>query len=165
MQKYELFLKHARVRAKKMREKCNFLLFLPENRLLRLILVVNARCFAMSAKTKWRRSSQDFYRMASLAGTFEHLSSRISNIVHFLASLHRLILLHPLYYMGRYGGKEIKIGRKVTKKMMCTRNCFLDFAKPRDNISVYLCPLCKSPRLRAWVFLLKLSVSVFLQSC
>ena len=114
MQKYELFLKHARVRAKKMREKCDFLLFLPEKRLSRLILVVNARYFAMSAKTKWRRSSQDFYRMASLAGTFEHLSSRISKIVHFL---------------------------------------------------VYLCPLCKSPRLRAWVFLLKLSVSVFLQSC
>ena len=115
MQKYELFLKHARVRAKKMREKCDFLLFLPENKLLRLILEVNARCFAMSAKTKWRRSSQDFYRMASLAETFEHLSSRISKIVHFLASLHRLILLYPLYYMGRYGGKERKIGIKVTK--------------------------------------------------
>ena len=115
MQKYELFLKHARVRAKKMREKCDFLLFLPENKLLRLILVVNARCFVMSAKTKWRRSSQDFYRMASLAGALEHLSSRISKIVHFLASLHRLILLYPLYYMGRYGGKERKIGIKVTK--------------------------------------------------
>ena len=38
---------------------------------------------------------------------------------------------------------------------MCTRNCFLDFAKLRGNISVYLCPLCKSLRLRAWVFLLK----------
>jgi len=62
----------------------------------------------MLAKTKSRRSSQDFYRMANLAGMFEHLSSRISKIVHFLASLHRLILLYPLYYMGRYGGKERK---------------------------------------------------------
>ncbi len=61
MQKYELFLKHARLWVKNMREKCDFLLFLPENRLLGLILVVNARCFAMSAKTKWRRSSLDFY--------------------------------------------------------------------------------------------------------
>lgn len=77
--------------------------------------MVNARYFAMSAKTKWRRSSQDFYRMASLAGALEHLSSKISKVVHFLASLHRLILLYPLYYMGRYGGKERKIGIKVTK--------------------------------------------------
>ena len=94
----------------------HFSCFLPENRLLRLILVVNARCFAMLAKTKSRRSSQDFYRMANLAGMFEHLSSGISKIVHFLASLHRLILLYPLYYMGRYEGKERKIGIKVTKK-------------------------------------------------
>lgn len=78
--------------------------------------MVNARCFAMLAKTKSRRSSQDFYRMANLAGMFEHLSSGISKIVHFLASLHRLILLYPLYYMGRYEGKERKIGIKVTKK-------------------------------------------------
>lgn len=91
--------------------------------------MVNARCFAMLAKTKSRRSSQDFYRMASLAGTFEHLSSRISKIVHFLASLHRLILLYPLYYMGRYGGKERKIGIKVTIKF--------------DACEKMLSPLCK----------------------